>query len=357
MKPRALLVLLGLALGAAGLFALDAHLDARAAEQRGSALRLRPLVTAEQAGKLAVAALRLSWGDGSSQFYARSEGVWRCLSWHGALASEAGVGALVSALLDAVGTLDPLPDEQVRDWGFDTDDTLTITLHGTAARMDTPALDQQLRVEIGLALPAIGACFARRPGEPGVLALDVDLRALVPRDGELPPLIDRTLLGAATLPPGQHFTDVLVRAPGKPPVRLTERPSSATEEELRRGASPYVHVLVDEAGQERYTVGPLVGSFQVFLLNARWQEQLDPRRAAEFGIGNDSPRVALKRSDGQTFGLLLGVPRDDGRVPVLNTASGQLALVGPDVAGALQPAPDDFLPGAPRNLWDAWLRN
>ncbi|GJM21333.1 MAG: hypothetical protein DHS20C15_12480 [Planctomycetota bacterium] len=391
MTARALVSLGVLLLAAVGAFELDARLDAREAERTHTSLRVAPLIAPDVLEDLSVAALRVQVGSEAQHFYARVQGVWRCTSWRNALAGESAVSALVDGLTSAAGTLDPLPAEQVADWGFDTDDTLLLSLHGPAARLDSPTLDVQFRVEIGNSVPAVGGCFARFPGADEVFALDVDLRAMLRTHhddaestapeiddeelaaalpflldpskrtasvrGDFPPLLDPTLLGASNLPRGARFTEMLIVRPGSPPVRLLEQPSGATEDDLRRGASPFIHVLISGEGQPQYTVAPLIASFMIFLQTARWEEQLDARRAGEFGISNESPRVALKRDDGFAFALVLGTPTNDGLLPVFNTASGQLALVGLDVAAALQPSALDFLPAAPRNLWDAWLEN
>jgi hypothetical protein len=53
---------------------------------------------------------------------------------------------------------------------------------------------------------------------------------------------------------------------------------------------------------------------------------------------------------------LLAAPRSDGRVAVLEPASGVAALVDGAVAELLAPQPAWLLPDAETNRWDPYLR-
>lgn len=352
MNWRRVLLPLGLGLGAALCFALDTQLDARERRSRVASQRLGPLVDEATRETLAVAGLRLSHGE-SSQLYTRTDGVWRC-SWRGALVDEAAVAGLVEELLAANGPIDALPPEDFAAYGFGGDDELRVELLGPDLATH-PGGDVRLGVALGKSLPSVGGCFARRLDEDAVRTLDVDPTLRLSRDDERPALLDPTLLGQALVPRGVQLTNMLVELRERPTVRLIERPSGATEEQIRRGASPYLHVLVDDEGETQHTVGALVTSFDVFLRTARWDEILAPEELASVGLDRPEGRVLVGRTVGEPLQLILGPQLPDGRCGVLNPTSGLAFLAPPEVAAAFRPRTEDFRPGALVNLWDAWL--
>ena len=314
-----------------------------------------------------VAGLSLAFdGDEQRLVYARSRGLWRCLSVWNAPADGAAIELLLADLVDARGVLRAAGPGARAEFGLLGAGSLDLRLHGRKLLEDEHG-DVLLQARFGapsqvggvLRARAVGA-FASLGDDERVLELGFEpARALgAASPNGLPPL-----LALRVGPPG-------FPAPGERVVRAFLDHADGTSIELVRaervplppepGLDPnlaldFEWALLDEQGQQ--PIPPVRGeAYTTFAPRAPYDLLADPREFASYGLATPELKLTLVPSAGEP--LVLEVSAEDvlGNRWVLCRSTPQLARVSPELAGMLVPDRATLSDAAIRNAWDAWLR-
>jgi hypothetical protein len=269
------------------------------------------------------------------------------------------VQALVEALVGTDGTVRSADGENAADYGIGTPATIRVSLAGPRA-FDDQGGDVRASFDVGASVPGRDAAFVRRTGRPEIWCLDADPRALLEPGGDLPPLVDARVAPADWPGWEQGLARVTIERGGGDLV--LERRVLAPDELARPDTgAPALWRLVTAAGEE-HAANLLAHGYTLFLQRARFTSvlagpgELDGERRAALGFDAPAARVVLVAGDAPPLELLLAAPRSDGRVAVLEPASGVAALVDGAVAELLAPQPAWLLPDAETNRWDPYLR-
>src|SRR5437660_8880282 len=113
MKRQLLVMLIVLS----GLVFWERRLSKQESQTRQAALRIQRLVSPELFKDRPIAALQLEAPGGKTFFYAHQQGVWRCLSEHGAIALTPQIRTILRNLIEARGVV----QGQVSDYSTNLD--------------------------------------------------------------------------------------------------------------------------------------------------------------------------------------------------------------------------------------------
>jgi len=337
---RRALVTLGVAVTL--LAAADRWLAARAAPGGAAGGRVGALFTPEEAARLRKQpALRVEL-PGESHAYGRIEGVWRCLSAHGAPADGAAIQALIDGIAGAEGIVHARGTEEAPAFGINTPRTLRVSLQGPRALQD-PGGDVLATLEIGLAQEGGRGCFVRRKGTAEIWSIAGDLRA--PLEARLAPGLP-PLLAAGVLPEEWLAQSELLRLElrrGTTTV-LERRERTLDPATMKPGDLPWRWVLAGE-GEER----EVPEAYVRFVLGLSYRAVRDPAERATLVPDPPAARLVLEPRAGASQRLDFGPPLADGGVPLWVEARGVLYVIDPRVAALALPDEDTLVSGE-----DSW---
>ncbi len=377
------LVLLGALIA---LIAVEDRLLGERATRRDTSNRIGRLITAEEREALEVVALGVEAGDGRVFTYARAPDGWRCVEYHGALASDAALNGLIDRLLEAEGVAQSADAARFADYGLGGGDSWTLRFLGAAGGADETDTDTDtdtetetetdagnagnagnatevlLTVELGTVVPGEVGAFVRRGDHPAVWALDTNPREFLDPPTELPPLLDPHVVPASW--PGGRGRRVdrieVVRDDGVTYALRLDR-HELSQEQLLAGASPYSWTVV-VGEQELPAALTRASSFSAFVLGAPWIAVRPSDELAAAGLDRARAQVTLHPAQGEPCTLFIGRTTEAApdRVPVFNTSTRMLfdaswpvgELLAPSL-GVLTEISDD--PADPGNPWTAWL--
>ncbi|HSL85131.1 MAG TPA: DUF4340 domain-containing protein [Thermoanaerobaculia bacterium] len=356
MRRRPLAALASLALALAALVALDRILSRGGEDRRRESVRVEPLLTPEQVEGWTFAVLRVEEaGTGRVFLYGRREGVWLCLSHHGAVADAAAVEGVMTSLLEAEGVVQSEDPERAHHYGLDRPGMLRLSVHGPAA-FSAPDADLLVAFDLGLAVPGTGGTYLRPAGSDRVWAVDAPLREwLTPPATDLPPLLDPHLVPAVWPGLRQGLAAVEVRPAGAPAYRRERRVEAPPDGELPPGAPGRDIWVVRSSGRERPAHPFQAALYTAFLTRAPYAGLLPPERAAELGLDPPAARVRLVPAAGEPLELALGAPSPEG-VAAASSISGSLLRLDPEVAELLAPPAERLLDAAGGSPWEPFLR-
>lgn len=341
----------------AALLAWSRQLDAVDSARRAGSVSITPLIAPERRADIKVAAVSLERA-GETFLYARTRGVWRCLSRWGADAMAADVQALVDVVMQASSVVQSDRSERFADYGIGTDSTWTLRLHGGGV-LKQEDRDTLFEVELGDVLTALGGGFARVAGEQVVRVLDVDPRGLIepkPGSGGVPLLDPHLVPTRWPAGDGQVVRIVVERVDGVA-FRLELRTRDLTDEQRMARASPVEWVLTAPDGSESALSPDHAIAYTVFLRLAEVVDRADPATGPSLGLEPDKilGRVGLVAADGEAAELFFGPQRPDGMVPVLCSVSGPVMFLDPDVAQLFLTTPAELTDPTGPNPWEPWL--
>jgi hypothetical protein len=336
----------------AALAAALAGLERTRAAERDTGPEIRALLTDAERAEMTVAAVTLRGDDGSGLIYARSGGVWRCLSVDGAIARTDLVQALIDAATRARGVVRSREPADPEAYGLGARG-LVLGLHGPGVAKQEDR-DLLFELELGASLPQEDASYVRRPGRPEVLAVDDDLRARVPwaGPGSLPPLLDPYVIPASWAEEAEAVLRVLLERTSGPGFDLE---ASFAPPDLVQAGAPRVGWRLTSAEGTADVHPVLASAYGLFLQRAPWSALADPASAGELGLDDPAFRITLTPRRGPPYVLLGGAALSDGSVPVSNPQTGQLFLVGPAAARLLVPEPALLLDPSSGNPFDEFL--
>lgn len=345
--------LLALAAIAALLLGADRLLSARSPSS-GHEPRLVHLADNLRDGNKVVAGLSIDLEAGAVRhLYARSRGVWRCLSAWGAPCDGERVEKLVVGLLAARGVVLDGSGATADGFGLAGPLALEVALHGKAL-MDDPGGDELLRVRFAGAQSP----FARVAPHSRVLELDFQLgTALEPPAQGLPPLLDARIAPVTFPDPGQRVQQLLVQRADGPPFELVRRarePDADPDPADPAAALDWEWWLLD--GVREVALAPLRGeAYVTWMPRAPFIALADPTSADERGFGAPRAKLTLVPDGGQPLEIEVGAATQDGGLWVRSRASPALARIDAQAARMLLPALDELTDDSRDNLWDAAL--
>jgi hypothetical protein len=295
-----------------------------------------------------------------SFFFARSGGIWRCVSHFGLVADEGALLGLVQAVLAARFLPHP-GDPELDGFGLGPGQRVRLEMHGRDVLRPDAGRDVLFGVDLGPRLPR-GGSFARPLDSARVGLLEVDLAEPLRRPAgtlqslagmDTPPLVDSRVVPAAW--PG--FRSGLVRIfvdrsdGGGFELRRTSAPGP-----IDTAAAPPSWVVIDNLQDGEVPAHPALGAgFALFLGRAPFVRPRDPR---SLGSATPTPeaRLTLVPAEGELLELQL-LPADFGGArTVLNRWTGIPVEVSAEVAQLLVP-PTSWLTDPSRGIpWDAYLR-
>ena len=350
---RASLVLALLVLGCAFAARL---LEARAHDETASAERtVQRLVDADKAQDLSVAAVRVrDFARGDEFLYVRSKGVWRCASTFGAVAEAEQLTTLLGDFTEARGVLRSRDPQRADAYGFADATRFEVSFHGPRVLEDEDE-DVLLAFEVGRALKGTsrGRSFVRERGRPEVWEIDRNARTLLerPEESNLPPLLDRRLLGGPWEGRPHGFQAVTIERPNStirvryvelPPERHTPEGIGWTwqvESSTRNGAASPYRAL----------------GYTAFALHARYVGFANPRQAEELGLLPYAARVTLEPRQGDAMHLTVGRPTPQGVSYVFHEENKMLLQIDAESARLLAPTLEMLLDTDIANPWELFL--
>lgn len=371
-----------------GLRMVDAGLEARGDERRETSGEIVPLVDPERTGVIdealglrafvgaedgelsQVAALTVERIDGRGgrepYRFARSRGVWRCLTHFGLVADEAQIYALINGVLEARGAVRAVDldagDSDLDAYGLGPDGSVRITLHGRdiLKREDEDVL---FAFEVGRPL-ARGGSFARVDDGSRVIELDRDLAAGLrftsrPVTGlATPPLADLHVIPNAW-PGFQSGID-----------RVFVDRADGTGFELRRevldgppdpmqpgGGAPSKWVIVDAETDEPEDAHPVLAmGFELFLARAEFAAPIDPRTVSESDLTRPDAILTIQPVEGEAVQVRFLREGLTGERVVIDGFSQTAVQVDRQIVDLLLPDIEQLVDPSRGNPWDPYLR-
>ena len=344
--------LLVLAVLVAALVAADRSQRAAQAARRAESLRIAHFAPDLAERGQALAAVRIERG-GESWLYGRKQGQWRCLSWRGAIADGNALMTLVSGITDAIGV--PLSAQPSRpaDYGLDTPEMVTVTLHGPQAAPLDPAADRLLAVDLGAPLASGAGCFARRHGESAVWSIDTSPAAGLAREpgARIPPLVEQRLVPVAWPGLPVRVQRAIVEHAGREPYELRLQEREITHEQFLAGQPPFRWLRVRRDVPEE-CAGLLVLYYLQHVLDATWSGLADPVLADHVGLDHPRAKLTLMSGDAEAFELVLGSRLPGGVTAVWVPSTQQLCELPTEEEALLFPQEQEFDVDAAVNPWD-----
>ncbi|MFG0318297.1 MAG: hypothetical protein ACF8XB_13560, partial [Planctomycetota bacterium JB042] len=129
-----------------------------------------------------------------------------------------------------------------------------------------------------------------------------------------------------------------------------------TEEEMRRGKSPYEWHL-HAGGEERLANPTSAVMWSSFLFFAPWSLLIDPAQEAAFGFDDPWARIVLTPASGDPCELRISKrPLQSGEWPIQNRATGGVFAISTAVRDLMAPPVDVFEEGYEENPWRPYLQ-
>lgn len=334
------------------LYAGLALLDRGDAAEPG--LEIRPLVEPELAASLTVAAIEFHEpAREETLLYARSKGLWRCVSTFGAVCDHEAMAELLHGFTRAHGVVRTEDPELAAEFGFTTDEMFRVSFHGPQV-LESEDRDVLLSFDVGRALPGArhGRSFVRATESDVIHEIDRDVRPLLerPRTRTIPPLMDRRILAGPWEGRGAGFDRIVIeRADGATTeVRLIavepegpDQPGWAwhVTEGSRSGRAPYHRAL----------------GYTSFALQATYSGFANPEEAVELGLVPAAARIRLRPTDGDVIDLVVGRPSPRGATSILHRQTGMLMQTDAETARLFMPDAATLLEPELGNPWELWL--
>ena len=347
------LIIMTLVLGA--LVLVDRHLDRRESRTRLETLRIRKVVPPEVFKDRPIAAVRLETPDGRAFFYAHRQGVWRCLSFHGAIAVTGQIQSVLRKVMDARGVVQSQVSEystNLASFGLGSTQRWRLAFCGAKFKFNGDA-DVLFAIDLGASTQGARGCYVRPADEARIWAIDEDLTEglALPSDGGLAPWLDPRLIPMAWPGWQSGLRRIILERSGKKPLQMLRRDKAPDETGTRAGAPPWDWV-VSEDGPERVADVRQAYFYSQFLLQAPFAGLLPPARRRDLGLEEPQNRIRLEAVSGETLELHLGPPTAAGSTPVFNTFSQSLYEIEPETVPLLLPEIEQMLDPSRGNPWE-----
>jgi hypothetical protein len=320
--------------------------------RRGPPERVAPLLPEDLREGMVPAVLGVQTPGGEPYYYGRSQGVWRCLNYRNAVASESAVQGVVASLLSAQGTLRETDPEEAWKYGLGTVRMGRAALFGPRFLQDRGRRDLIFQVDVGSAIPGRDGSFVRPSGTSEVWAVFPSLRVEGVPEGEaaMPPLLDPHVIPEAWPGRAAMWRAIAVEMLGGPSFRLELSPEAGGEDD----EAPWGW-LVTSAGGVRAAFPSAATAYNVFLRTVPHAEILDPAAAEEWGFHQPIGRIRVLPFEGEPLELTVGRSLGDEGVTLLNRTFQTAFRVDAEVASLMFPSLDLLQSPSPENPWARWL--
>ena len=308
---------------------------------QGAETEHRPLLSASEQADLQLTGFALKVA-GERFEYRRSQGVWRCVSAHGAVGDPRLITDLTRALLTRTATLRASANtaETVARFGFDEATEIEFFRDGEQ--------EGSLLFYIGarVSSPNGSSVFVKREGVEGIWELDsADIHVSITRKGAgLPPLMDRRITAGCELNPGRGILRAFVDFEGGASLEL-RRESDGGQLDW---------TLSDGSAQSKVLPYRLAG-WLAFLQRAPYAGLANPVELKGRGLTPPHARVTLFTPEAQPIELVLG-REIAGETYLLNKTSGMLLLLPKGWSDLVAPSAGAMTLADGENPWERWLR-
>lgn len=313
------------------------------------------LIPEEQAQDLTVAAITVrDVGRGDEYLYIRSRGVWRCQSTFGAVADAELMSVLLNDFTQAVGVLRSEDPSRADAYGFADASRFEVSFHGPKV-FEAEDRDVLLAFEVGGVLPGTGKgrSFVRESGQTAIYEVDRNARTLLqrPRESNLPPLLDRRLLGGPWEGRPQGFGRIEIEREGETTrIEYVELPP---EEHTAEGIG-WTWQVTSGTRSGRASPYRALG-FTAFAIHARYTGFANPKEAEELGLFPALARVTLVPRQGDAIHLTVGRPSPRGVSYVYHEENRMLMQLDAESTRLLAPTTEMLLDSDIANPWELFL--
>ena len=340
------------------LFFWERRLARNESQGRHAAVRIQRLVSPELFKDRPIAALQLEAPDGKSFFYAHRQGVWRCLSLHGAIALTPQIQTVLRKIIEARGVVQSQVSEystNLTSFGLGSSQRWRLALCGSKVRLNEGG-DVIFALDLGSRISGTGGSYVRPVSDGQIWAIDEDLTEELKREpgSNLPPLLDPHLVPVAWPGWQSGLRRIVLERPEKKPLQLLRRDKERTEAEQRAGLPPWDWIILEGESEKTADVRQAY-FYSQFLLQAPYAGILPPKQREELGLDKPHSRIRLEAVTGQTLELLLGVQTAEGLTPVLNTFSQSLYEIDREIMADLFPDAGLLLDASKGNPWESRL--
>jgi hypothetical protein len=354
MKRQLLIMLVVLS----SLFFWERRLARQESHTRHAAVRIQRLVSPELFKDRPIAALQLEAPDGKTFFYAHRQGIWRCLSLHGAVALTPQIQTVLRKVIEARGVVQSQVSEystNLTSFGLGSSQRWRLALCGSKVRLNDGG-DVIFALDLGSRISGTGGSYVRPVSDGQIWAIDEDLREELEREpgSNLPPLLDPHLVPLAWPGWQSGLRRIVLERPQKKPLHLVRRDKERTEAEQRTGLPPW-DWIIREGESEKTADARQAYFYSQFLLQAPYAGLLPPKQREELGLDKSQSRIRLEAVTGQNLELFFGAPTIEGRTPVLNTFSQSLYEVDREIIADLFPEAELLVDASKGNPWEGRL--
>src|SRR2546427_9540867 len=141
----------------------DRRLEGRELRTRHAAVRIQRLVSPDLFKDRPIAALQLEAPDGKTFFYAHQQGVWRCLSMHGAIALTPQIQTVLGKVIKASGVVQSQVSEystNLISFGLDSSQRWRFAFCGSKVRSEKGG-GGILALHLGSRISGTGGSYVR----------------------------------------------------------------------------------------------------------------------------------------------------------------------------------------------------
>lgn len=334
------------ALACVGLLQLDRRLDDAEGTRHATAGRVGRLLDADERARVVDTRFAIVEPGGMRFAYALRDAFWRVPAASDAIAKASAVKAVFDSARSVEGVIRTQDAEVAATLGFNAPTRLEL-FDADGAPL--------VAIELGDSFAEPAGCYARRVGSDVVFQLDEDLASTVrrPVGSAAPPLADVALVPEGWPGEGRQWKLLEVVGPGMR-YQLTVREKKITDEEMRRGVSPFEWIVVDPRGATVVSQAA-ASTYATYASRAPYVAIV---AKADVAAELAAP-VAIVRhvaEPGEPLELRIGKPIADGRVPVENTVTGLVMLVDAEAGALLAPTPAKLMDDANAEAWGRKLR-
>ncbi len=321
---------------------------------RRSNLHLGRFISKQEREGRPVAGIRIQKGAEPAQLYGSMGGMWRCLSYHSAVASGDQIGSLVHQIFEAEGIVQSDKSAVEVEYGLNTSGAWSISLHGPGLLSD-PQHDVLLSLDLGNATSDNEGCYIRRHGSNRIWSVDTNPHQELDHSSgnRLPPMLDPSLVPGAWLAQMKRMSRIEVEPASGESYVLEMHELKVTPEQMRQGM-PAIEWHVKQGGSDVVSRAAL--DYALYLLRAPYRDVRDPAGYAGFGFDQPRARVTLHPESGQVLELRLAREKADGSDVVYNSFSRSIFEVDPNEEGLLFPPASTLLTRNPEDPWRVWLQ-
>lgn len=338
---KSVLVHLLLAAACFGLVRFDRSLGEAEVSRRATMGRVGRLLDADERARIVDTRFAIVEPGGVRFDYELRDAFWRIPAAKDAIAKASAVKAVLDSARSVEGVIRTQDAAVANSLGFAAPTVLELT-----GADGSPVV----AIELGASFAEPAGCYARRVGSSTVFQLDEDLASLVrrPTGSAAPPLADVAVVPEAWPGEGRQWKQLEIVGPGMR-YQLTVREKKITDEEMRRGVSPFEWIVVDPRGAT--VVSQAAASMYATFASRAPYTAIVAKADVAAELAAPVAIVRHMAEPGAPLELRIGKPIADGRVPVENSVTGLVMLLDAEAGALLAPTPAKLMDDANAERW------